>query len=277
MIDFHVHIGRLSRARRCQTYDLSPQQLVERMDREGIEMSVLLPLESPEAIGGYFLTEEAVSARDLYPERLIAFVGLDPRSRNSADQIDMFVEDYGCRGFGELKNALAFDDPRHEVIYERCNEHSLPIVFHSDPGLCYDEVGLPALERMLSKYPNAAFCGHGPGFWAAISADDDRSGGYPKGPVTPTGAVDRLLGEYENLYAIFDAGSGFNAMTRDPEFTRGFIERHHRKLLFGTDYLRAFQRLPQVDWLGSVEIDPQHRELMARGNAARLLKLEDAG
>ena len=108
MIDFHVHIGRLARARRYEVYDLTPQQLVERMDREGIEKSVLLPLESPEAVAGWFLTEDAIAARDLYPERLIAFMSLDPRSRRVAEMFDMYVEDYGCRGFGELKNGQAF-------------------------------------------------------------------------------------------------------------------------------------------------------------------------
>jgi predicted TIM-barrel fold metal-dependent hydrolase len=275
MIDFHVHIGRLARARRYEVYDLTPQQLVARMDREGIEKSVLLPLESPEAVAGWFLTEDAIAARDLYPERLIAFMSLDPRSRRVAEMFDMYVEDYDCRGFGELKNGLAFDDERHQVIYAKCDEYRLPLVFHSDPGLCYDEVGLPRLESMLQRYPRCTFCGHGPGFWAAISGDDDRSGGYPKGPVAPDGVVDRLLAEYDNLYAIFDAGSGHNALTRDPDFTLGFLERHHEKLLFGTDYLRAFQHLPQVDWLAQVDIPAQWRRQMACGNAQRLLDFGD--
>jgi predicted TIM-barrel fold metal-dependent hydrolase len=274
MIDFHVHLGNIARARRYERYSLTPQQLVERMDREGIEISVLLPLESPEAYNAYFRTEEAIAARDMYPERLIAFMSIDPRTWDVPEQIDMFVEDYGCRGFGEVKNGLSFDDPRMEVIYEKCDEHRLPIVFHSDPTLCHDEVGLPALERMLGKYPNATFCGHGPGFWSALSGDDDRAGGLPSGPVAPGGAIDRLMAEHENLYGIFDAGSGYNAMTRDPGFTLGFIERSHTRLLFGTDYLRGYQKLPQVDWLADVDIEPQHRELLARGNAMRLLGIE---
>lgn len=275
MIDFHVHIGRLARARRRAVYDLAPQQLIERMDREGIEKSVLLPLESPEAISGWFLTEDAIAARDLYPERLIAFMSLDPRNSRVDEIFDMFFEDYGCMGFGELKNGLAFDDERHQVIYARCHDHGLPLVFHSGTALCYDEVGLPRLESMLQRYPGCIFCGHGPGFWMAISGDDDRRGSHVKGPIAPGGAVDRLLGEYDNLYAIFDAGSGYNALTRDPAFTPGFLERHHGKLLFGTDYLKAFQPLPQVDWLAQADIPAQWRQQMACGNAERLLGLSD--
>jgi len=271
MIDFHVHIGRISRARNRAVYDLTPQQLIERMDREGIEKSVLLPLESPEAVAGWFLTEDAIEARDMYPERLIAFLSVDPRTGNVEAQFDMFVQDYGCKGFGELKNPLHFADERHQVIYAKCDQYHLPLVFHSDPGRCYDDAGLPALEEMLQQYPNCIFCGHGPGFWAAISADDDRTGGHLDGPIAPGGAIDRLLADYENLYAIFDAGSGYNGMTRDPDFTKGFIERHHSRLLFGTDYLRAFQQLPQVDWLGALDIPADWKQEMAAGNAEHVL------
>ncbi len=273
MIDFHVHIGALSRARNYEYYDLTAQQLVERMDREGIQRSVLLPLESPEGMPGYFLTEEAIAARDMYPERLIAFLGLDPRTTQMEGQFDMFVQDYGCKGFGELKNNLAFDDERNQAIYAKCDEYGLPLVFHNQLDLCYDRVGLPALEEMLHKYPNVAFCGHGPGFWAAISGDDDRTVHYPDGPITPGGALDRLMSEYQNLYGSFDAGSGYNAMTRDPDFTTGFIERQHARLLFGTDYLQAGQELPQVDWLANIDIPAQWRDEMAAGNAERLLGL----
>ena len=64
MIDFHVHIGNLYRHSYPNNIGLSVHQLIERMNREGIEMSVLLPLESPEGAFGYFLTEQAIEARD---------------------------------------------------------------------------------------------------------------------------------------------------------------------------------------------------------------------
>ena len=114
MIDSHVHLGSLGRTASPRT-TLTPQQWVDRMDREGIELGVLLPLESPE-VGGYFMTEEAIAARDLFPERLIAFLCLDPRMPGMAAQFDAFVERYGCRGFGEHLNGLPFADPLNKVI-----------------------------------------------------------------------------------------------------------------------------------------------------------------
>ena len=40
---------------------------------------------------------------------------------------------------------------------------------------------------------------------------------------------------YPNLLADTSANSGNNALSRDPEFTAGFLERHRDKLLFGSD------------------------------------------
>ena len=273
MIDFHVHLGNMYREDYPQRSPLSVHQLIDRMNREGIEISVLLPLESPEGSWGYFLTEEAVAARDMYPEHLIAFTCVDPRYPRAAQHIDFFVERHGCKGFGEHVNGLAFDDERNKVIYAKCDEHGLPLVFEINPDLCFDEVGLPRLEACLRVFRNVKFVGHGPSFWAAISGDDDGRGGYPKRAVAAGGAVDRLLGEHGNLYADLSAGSGYNAMTRDPEFTSGFIARHWRKLLWGTDYLGPGQPMPQVEWLRGLDVAPEVREAIAARNARRVLGL----
>ena len=273
MIDFHVHIGNLYRYNYAEKIGLSVHQLIERMNREGIEISVLLPLESPEGASGYFLTEDAIHARDMYPERLIAFLCVDPRMPNFAGQIDVFVKNYGCKGFGEHINSLAFDDWRNKIIYKKCDEYGLPLVFEINASYCYDEVGLPKLEACLKEFPNVRFCGHGPGFWAAICGDDNGKAGYPKGKITPGGAIDRLLGEYENLYADISAGSGYNGLTRDPEFAIGFVHRHWKKLLFGTDYMGHNQALPQIEWLKNLDMPLEAKKAIASENARRLLGL----
>jgi len=273
-IDFHLHLGRMHRDAYPNRPPLSVHQLVDRMDREGIEMGVLLPLESPEGSWGYFLSEEAVAARDMYPERFVAFVCVDPRYPRVAEHIAHFVERHGCRGFGEHVNGLAFDDEANKAIYAKCDEYGLPLVFEINTGLCWDEVGLPRLERCMKEFPNVKWCGHGPSFWAAISGDDDGKAGYPKRPVKPGGALDRLLAEYDNLYADLSAGSGYNGLTRDPEFTQGFIERHWRKLLWGSDYLAPGQAIPHTQWLDSLDVTPEVRDAIGRSNARTLLGLD---
>ncbi|MBN2309921.1 MAG: amidohydrolase family protein [Candidatus Hydrogenedentes bacterium] len=273
MIDFHVHMGNLGRERYPEKPPLGVDQLIDWMDRAGIDKGVLLPLESPEGSWGYFLTEEAVAARNRYPERLIAFLCVDPRYPNAADFIDYFVTRHGCKGLGEHVNGLAFDDELNKAIYAKCDEYSLPLVFEINSALCYDDVGLPRLEACLNEFPNVTWVGHGPAFWSAISAEDPREG-YPAGPIAPGGALDRLLAQYDNLYADLSAGSGYNAMTRDPEFAQGFIERHWHKLLWGSDIVYVNEPVPQIAWIREIELPPDVRYAIAEGNARRVLGLD---
>lgn len=270
LIDFHVHLGDTVPIPRRQRLEISVAQLINRMDREGIDQSVLLPLESPEAIQGYYLTRDALRDWAAFPERLIPFVSIDPRMPDAPGLI-AFYEENGCVGFGELKNGLPFDHPLNQAIFAECDARGWAMVFHMDPGLCEDEVGLPRLESCLRQFPRCQFCGHGPAFWSAICARDDRQGGYPTGPITPGGALDRLMTQYPNLYGEISAGSGHNALTRDPDFTAGFLQRHADRLLFGTDYMSIGQELPQVPWISSDALTEPQRAAISSGNALRLL------
>jgi predicted TIM-barrel fold metal-dependent hydrolase len=274
VIDFHAHMGNLCRERYPHPPPLSAHQLVDRMAREGIEVAVLLPLESPEGSWGYLLTEQVVEARNTYPERFVAFCCVDPRYPLAESFIDYFVRVHGCQGFGEHVNGLVFDDPLNLALYARCDEHGLPLVFEiSKTQYCHDDVGLPRLERCLQTYRNVKWCGHGPGFWAAISGDDDGQPGYPDGPVTPGGAIDRLMARYDNLYLDLSARSGYNALTRDPGFTEGFVARHWQRMLLGTDIVKAGDALPILDWLRTLDAPEEVRRAIGGGNARRLLGL----
>ena len=94
---------------------------------------------------------------------------------------------------------------------------------------------------MLRAHPETVFLGHAQAWWANISADaptqPDTPGytAYPSGPVVPGGLTDRWLEEFPNLYADLSAGSGYGALSRDPEWTRGFLRRHASKLIWATD------------------------------------------
>jgi hypothetical protein len=96
--------------------------------------------------------------------------------------------------------------------------------------------GFDRFHRMLERYATVAFIGHAQTWWGNIdSGHRDQTVMYPRGPVTPGGLTDRYLGDYPNMYGDLSAGSGLNALTRDEAFTRDFLQRHHRKLLYGSD------------------------------------------
>lgn len=272
MIDIHAHLS-LSGRLPDSPPRLAVAQWVDRMNREGIDQAVLLPLESPETNMCYFLTEEAVEAVQRYPERLFAFVHIDPRMNRCTDLIEHFAKTYQVKGYGEMLDNMPFDDPLHMEVYAKCSDLGLPVLFDMGRGMCWDEVGLPRLEKCLQEFPDLIFIGHGPGWWAAISADGGTSG-YPDGPVIPAGPADHLLGEYDNMYADLSAGSGYNALTRDPDFTPGFIERHWHKLMFGTDVVGADAKLPIIAWMRETPMTDEQREAIAEGNTRRILGLE---
>ncbi len=274
LIDFHMHGGN------CFRHEYPPgratltaHQAVDWMDRNNVDMACLLPLESPEVCQGYFLSEEVIEWRDMYPERFIAFCCFDPRMREIDKLIEKFVNDYGCKGFGEALNGLAFDDPLNVETYRICSDLGIPFVFEINTGFCWDEVGLPRLESCLKQFPDLPFVGHGPAFWSAISGDDPRAG-YPEGPITPGGALDRLLDAYDNLWLDLSAGSGHNALTRDLEFAEGFVERHWNRMLWATDYFIANQPIPHMQWIRDLDVSEEVRETISSGNAKKLLKMD---
>ena len=273
MIDTHTHLhysGRLP----GEIPGITAEQLVDTMNRRGIDKSVVLPMESPEYTSGYCLTDWVIEAAERYPERLIAFIHVDPRKKCCIELIEHFAKHPLVKGFGEFVDTLAFDDPLRMRIYAKCGELGLPIVFYGAGPHSADEFDLPRLEKCLKQFPDTIFIGHGPRWWNAISADDDGSCGYPKARVVEGGAADRFLQEYDNMYADISAGSGYNAMTRDPEFTQGFIERNWSKILFATDYLQAGHEKGHVEWIRKTPMKEEHRAAIAEDNARRILRLD---
>jgi hypothetical protein len=241
---------------------------------------VVLPLVSPESSSYLNLPELALSAAKAHPDRIIAFFCIDPRTSYTGGRKglrSMFQEyvDQGAKGFGEHKAGLPIDDPRMMVLYEECDALKLPVLFHCDEQRGTDAPGLPGLGRVLAAFPKVNFIGHGPGFWASISGDTDAKalGGYPKGPVAPGGALDRLFNAHMNLWGDLSAGSGANAIGRDRAFGQAFLIRRANRLLFGTDYLKQDQDIPQFELLASFELPTEVRAKIERDNAKNLLGL----
>ena len=73
---------------------------------------------------------------------------------------------------------------------------------------------------------------------------------YPTGPVTP-GRLVELMRRYPNLHGDLSAGSGFGAISRDPEFGYQFLEEFQDRLYWGTD----IARVPGEVARGDVPID----------------------
>ena len=253
--------------------------LLKRMDELGVSLAVVLPIENPEETEFYATTEAVLRTVKRHRDRLIPFCNVDPRRGDPGTFdpypiIEMYVSK-GCKGFGEELAGLYVDDPRLQRIYRAAAELDIPILMHLDAYRNIDEVGLPRFEAMAKKYPKTTFIAHGPHWWAEISGDvkeEDRSS-YPKGPATPGGKVEYLLQRYSNVYADLSADSGLNALERDPEFAKGFLERNSAKLLFGTDLLWMGQEIRITKFLEEMELSERTYRHILHQNAESLLKI----
>jgi predicted TIM-barrel fold metal-dependent hydrolase len=253
------------------------------MDAHHVDQAAVLPLVSPEASSYPWSSRFVLEQTKPYRDRLIPFCAIDPRTsyrgdkQALVDELKRFIE-AGARGFGEHKPGVPFDDPRNMKLYEACSDVGLPLLFHLDNERNIDKPGLPRLENAVKQFPECTFIGHGPGWWASISGDVAQADleGYPKGKIAPGGAIDTLMKKYSNLYADVSAGSGANALSRDPSFAREFLIRWADRTLFGTDFLAPGQAVPQFDLFEKqLKLPDEVERKIVRDNALRLLKVSN--
>jgi len=135
-----------------------------------------------------------------------------------------------------------------------------------------DSPELEGLEGVVNEYTDVDFILHGPGWWSCMSSVVPPDEAYPKGPVMKPGRTPYLLENYENVYGDISAGSGFNALSRDLEFAKGFVRKLSRKLIYGTDLNDFFS--PQevhMKLLDSLELAEEANENIYHGNLENLL------
>ena len=183
--------------------------------------------------------DRAKEEMKLRPGRFARSVAANPEPPEANKVIRDALND-GAVSIGELKFHLALDSPEMKRVYDIAAEMKVPVMMHIQvfphfAGELPYNTGYPQFDKVLRAYPRTMFIGHGDLFWAHISADVPTDRGYPGGPIKKGGLSDRWLSDFPNFFGDMSANSGNNALSRDPEFTRGFLKRHSGKLLFGSD------------------------------------------
>ena len=291
-IDMHVHTRLFPGPQRLTggTY-ATPEQLIAMLKPHGVRRAVILPGVNPECsmIPQSLGEIEAIVAK--YPDFFIPFMNVDPRAVRNAPDADLghvmrYWKSRGFKGIGEVCAVLRFSDPLMENLFRHAEANELPLTFHIAPQAVghygiLDDLGLPGLEGALKKFPRLIFLGHSQPFWSEISGDVTEAirNSYPKGKVTPGGAVVRLMRAYPNLWGDLSpaAGSGYNAIARDPDFGYAFLEEFQDRLLFATDICDPRNPLTLIDYLNDAvaqgRISQAAFEKISHGNAERLLGL----
>lgn len=220
VLDIHLHPRR------------SPNTCFQHMEGSGVTHGVILARVSD---------EDRVQAEiKSHPGKIIWFASTDPSQAGAVELLRKAVAKGGARGFGELKNHLAADSAAMRRVYDLAAELRVPVLVHFQEVEHFKgegdwNTGYREFDKVLRAHPKTTFIGHADFFWANISAELPAGVAYPEGRVKKGGLTDKWLADFPNLYADMSANSGYNALTRDAEFTRAFVNRHQSKLMFGCD------------------------------------------
>lgn len=266
------------------------------MDQYGIEKTWLLSWEcreneyhagTPSVVPGPVLGtttgpipfSRCISYAERAPERFILGYAPDPRDEYACRKLIAAHDIYGARICGELKCRIMYNNPDCLRLLRTAGQLKMPVTMHFgyDYQLTYEDRRrewfggtIRTLEDLLQSCPDTDFLGHAPGFWIHISDDDLYLN--PEYPTRPTpvkkdGEIVKLLRKYPNLYCDLSAGSGLNALKRDPEYAVEFLNEFQDRILYARD---CFHNQHQ-EFINSLGLAEAVLEKIYSGNAERLL------
>lgn len=300
LIDIHSHAYRVKMP--FVTPFCTLPELLKEQERLGIDMSVVMPIVSPEIYIPQN-TEDIIDMAREYPDRIIPFCNIDPRSLTNSpfakfEDLMEFYKEKGCKGIGEVMPNMRMDDPRVQNLFRAAEKVGLSVTpdgsdqTSGDFGL-YDDPGLPQLELSLRRFPKLIIFGHGPVFWSEIAKletpgergvpfkflDEGQVEGFlfNSSPIKEEGVVAKLLRRYPNLHCDLSDPTAYNALTRDEKYTAEFVKEFEDRMYFGTDLCFPGMDVPLVetlkDWKKRGVISSAAYNKITHENAMKLLGL----
>ena len=241
IIDIHQHTNYVNR---------TDEQLLAHQRAMGVTLTVLQPAGRPLDYGSTYYgvgnglqaeatgNEACYNFAKKYPKEFMFGANEVPDFPGAVEEIEKYLK-LGAPFIGESKFNVECDSPEMQRIYALADKYDVPILMHWQHKM-YNR-GLERFYTMLEKYPNVKFLAHSQSWWANMGKEQvDQNNIYPKGKVTPGGLIDVLLAKYKNLYADLSAPSGLNAIVRDEEHMKAFMQRHQDQIVFGSDCPDAF-------------------------------------
>lgn len=249
----------------AQTFaGVTHKEMLERMDRAGIEKSFLIAAKVGQ-LGHpacyhvpYKLVADAVQA---HPDRFYGLAGLDPtEGMAGVRELERSVREYGFIGahFYPHWFELAPDHARWYPFYAKCVELDVPIQLQVGQSMVYDpryprrSVGRPiTLDAVACDFPELKIVGIHVGIpW--------------------TDEMIAMAWKHANVYIGSDAHSPKYWPASFVQFIKSFGKD---KVLFGTDFpVLDFERtMKEIDALG---FSDEVRAKFLRDNAIKLYKLD---
>lgn len=277
-IDFHVH----SSTKEWMRGSLGPMlentaryfrsevrvRTVEDMAAEYKEwdlFGVLLAWDAETATGLPALTNDMVhDICTAFPERFVGFASVDPHKPDAVDELERAVTELGMKGLKIHPQVQRFypNDPQWTPLWEKCEEHSLPIVAHvgqtglgagvpGGSGIAFD-YGRPMLMDMVAA--------RHPGLTVVMAHF-----GYPWHLEVLASAMHKT-----NVWVDL---SGWRPKYIPPEVKRDCRGRLNERFVWGSDYpmLDPGRILDEFDEMG---LEGERLDNVLKNNAARLLDLD---
>jgi predicted TIM-barrel fold metal-dependent hydrolase len=224
IIDIHQHTNYAGR---------SDEELIAHQRKMGISKTILLPAGRKYGLAaGAGGNDTCVAVAKRLPKEYVYFANELPDIPETKEVIEKYLKT-GAIGIGEQKFHVDCDSKYMQLVASIAQEFHVPVLMHFQHDTY--NLHIERFHTMLEKYPKVNFIAHAQTFWANIDKNCDQPTLYPKGKVTQGGISDRLLSDYPNFWGDMSAGSGLNAMLRDEDHARGFLDRHQDKLLYGSD------------------------------------------
>jgi predicted TIM-barrel fold metal-dependent hydrolase len=276
VIDFHTHIvPEWVRREREHYANIDPcfaalyanpkaklataEELLASMDEASVDMSVALNIGWTSHEMCVRTNDYLLEAASLHPDRLIPFCALQPKSAATAVEELQRCAESGARGIGELRPDIQgfslADGPLLSPIVEIAVARQMIILTHvSEPvGHTYSGKGTVTPEqpyRFAAEFPQAVLvCAH----WG---------GGLPFYSLMP-----EVRETLSNVY--FDTAATQYLYHSTIFSVVGDIVGPER-ILFGSDYPLTSQKRATQE-MDKAELSPDIRQLIAGGNAKRLL------
>ncbi len=225
-------------------------------------LGVLLGWDAETATGLPPLTNDKVhEICTAFPEQFVGFAGVDPHKPNAVEELERAVTELGMKGLKLHPQVQRFypNDPQWTPLWEKCEEHRLPIVVHvgqtglgagvrGGSGIAFD-YGRPMLMDMVAaRHPELT----------VVMAHF----GYPWHLEVLASAMHKT-----NVWVDL---SGWRPKYIPPEVKRDCRGRLNDRFVWGSDYpmLDPGRILDEFDEMG---LEGEKRDNVLRGNAARLL------
>lgn len=253
-------------------HQASPESLIKDMDEAGIDKSILLAIDfglTPGLSKPKISIEEynkwVADAADQYSDRLIAFMGVDPRRKNAVELLEKGIQEWGMKGL-KLYPPCSFypNEPIVKPLWEKANELEIPVMVHSGPGFPQLKMKYSQpiyLEDVLVQYPNLniiiAHCG------GAVWAEE----------------VVGLRRLRNNVYADISGWQGTAYVDKEYAMQRlvHIYSNLRSKLLFGSDWPAFNFLVSHKEWVNMINnienVETRLKKKLLGENAEKLLKL----